>query len=78
LAKKIVLIIPPKRLNKINKLLKESHYIGLPLYMENKLMYCLSDHISQIYQNLSDKTNLDLQKVLETISNFIVSPNTSE
>ncbi len=78
MAKKIVLIIPPKRLNKINKLLKESHYIGLPLYMENKLMYCLSDHISQIYQNLSDKTNLDLQKVLETISNFIVSPNTSE
>lgn len=60
LAKKIVLVIPPKRLNKMNKLLKESHYIGHPLYMENKLVYSFSNHIAETYFKLSTQANLSL------------------
>ena len=75
MAKKTVLIIPPKRLNKMNKLLKESHYIGHPLYMENKLMYCFSDRITQMYQALATESILDLQKVLQQIHSFLVNPN---
>ena len=75
MAKKTVLIIPPKRLNKMNKLLKESHYIGHPLYMENKLMYCFSDRITQMYQALATENILDLQKVLQQIPSFLVNPN---
>ncbi|WP_219884600.1 hypothetical protein [Merismopedia glauca] len=78
LAQKIVLIIPPKRLNKMNRLLKESHYIGHPLYMENKLVYSFSDRIVQIYQTLSIETNLDLQKVLQKIPSLLINPNISE
>ena len=75
MAKKTVLTIPPKRLNKMNKLLKESHYIGHPLYMENKLMYCFSDRITQMYQALATESILDLQKVLQQIHSFLVNPN---
>ena len=75
MAKKTVLIIPPKRLNKMNKLLQESHYIGHPLYMENKLMYCFSDRIAQMYQTLSSESNLNLQKVLQQIPNLLTNPH---
>ncbi|MEI6430219.1 MAG: DNA methyltransferase [Pseudanabaena sp. ELA607] len=74
-AKKTVLIIPPKRLNKMNKLLQESHYIGHPLYMENKLMYCFSDRIANLYQTLSNQSNLNLQKVLQQISSLLTNPH---
>ena len=75
MAKKTVLIIPPKRLSKMNKLLQESHYIGHPLYMENKLMYCFSDCIAQMYQTLSSESNLNLQKVLQQIPNLLTNPH---
>ncbi len=75
MAKKTVLIIPPKRLNKMNKLLQESHYIGHPLYMENKLMYCFSDRIVHLYQTLSNESNLNLQKVLQQIPNLLTNPH---
>jgi len=74
MAKKTVLIIPPKRLNKMNKLLQGSHYIGHPLYMENKLMYCFSDRIAQMYQTLANESILDLQKVLQQIPNLLTNP----
>jgi hypothetical protein len=75
IAKKTVLIIPPKRLNKMNQLLQKSHYIGHPLYMENKLMYCFSDRIAHFYQTLSNQSNLNLQKVLEQIPNLLTNPH---
>lgn len=77
-TKKIVLIIPPKRFKKMNQLLKQSHYIGLPLYLENKLVYSYSDSIAKIYKTLSTKNNLDLQEVLANINRFLISPNISE
>ncbi len=74
LAKKIVLIIPPKRLNKMNKLLKESHYIGHPLYMENKLVYSFSNLIADTYMKLSNQSNLNLEKVIQAIQLTLSSP----
>jgi len=74
-AKKIVIIIPPKRLSIMNRLLKDSHYIGDPLCWENKLMYSTNDRIAQMYQKLSSESILDLQKILQQIPSFINSPN---
>ena len=59
----------------MNILLQESHYIGHPLYMENKLMYCFSDRIAQMYQTLSSESNLNLQKVLQQIPNLLTNPH---
>ena len=74
LAHSIVLVIPPKRLNKINKILKESHYIGHPLYMENKLVYSFSNHIAETYLRLSNQANLSLEKVIPAIQAGLISP----
>jgi len=74
LAKSIVLVIPPKRLNKMNKLLKESHYIGHPLYMENKLVYSFSNRIAEVYLKLSRQVNLDLQQAIKAIQEVIIFP----
>jgi len=74
LAKKIVLVIPPKRLNKMNKLLKESHYIGHPLYMENKLVYSFSNRIAETYLKLSSQGNLTPEKVITAIQTTLISP----
>lgn len=74
LAKKIVLVIPPKRLNKMNKLLKESHYIGHPLYMENKLVYSFSNRIAETYLKLASQGNLTPEKVITVIQTTLISP----
>ena len=73
-AKNIVLIIPPKRFNKINKLLKDSHYIGHPLYMENKLMYCFTQKIAQLYNLLSQKIDLRLDVVVLELNSVLIHP----
>lgn len=74
LAKNIVLVIPPKRLSKMNKLLKDSHYIGHPLYMENKLVYSFSNQIAEIYLKLANQSNLTLEKVISEIHRTLISP----
>ena len=74
LAKNIVLIIPPKRLNKMNKLLKDSHYIGHPLYMENKLVYSFTNQIADIYNLLSQRSNLTLEDIFREITKILISP----
>jgi hypothetical protein len=73
-AKNIVLVIPPKRLNKMNILLKDSHYIGHPLYMENKLVYSFTNNIAEVYGKLSTQANLSLEKVIQTVKETLVFP----
>jgi len=75
LAKNLVIIIPPKRLNRVTKLLKDSHYIGHPLYMENKLSYCFSNHVTDLYTNFSSKTNLDLNQVIPAVKDILLYPS---
>ena len=73
-AKRTVIIIPPKRLIKINKILRESHYIGAPLYMENKLVYTYSSSVSEIYKRLSNQSSVTLDKVIKELNTAIIAP----
>lgn len=73
-AKKTVLIIPPKRLNKINRILKDSVYIGHPLYMENKLVYTYSNSIAEIYKRLSNQSSVSLDKVIKELDAALITP----
>ena len=75
LAKSLVLIIPPKRLSKMNKLLKDSHYIGHPLYMENKLVYSFSQKIVEIYQKVSALNSVNLETVIREIQLTLIAPS---
>lgn len=74
LAKRLILVIPPKLFNKMNKILKESHYIGHPLYMENKLTYAFSGKIADIYLTLSNQVNLTLEQVMSKLKDILIYP----
>lgn len=75
LAKRTVLIIPPKRLRKIDQLLGKSHYIGYPLYMEVKLMYCFTNKIAELYQKCaSQKYKLTEGALTQSVISILVSP----
>lgn len=59
----------------MNKLLKDSHYIGHPLYMENKLVYSFSQKIVEIYQKLSVLNSVNLETVIREIQLTLLSPH---
>lgn len=59
----------------MNKLLKESHYIGHPLYMENKLVYSFSQKIVEIYQKLSVLNSVNLETAIREIHLNLISPH---
>lgn len=49
LAERLILIIPRARLRKLETILRDSHYIGHPLYMENKLRFLFYNDLFKIY-----------------------------
>jgi 16S rRNA G966 N2-methylase RsmD len=55
LARRIVIIIPRKRKKKLDDVLRSSHYIGHPLYMENKLGYLYYEDLLRIYDAFAGK-----------------------
>jgi len=54
LAKKCVVVCPSKREKKINEVLTESHFVGAPLYMENKIVYLFYKDLLSIYNYFVD------------------------
>ena len=54
--KRVILVIPLHRQKKINTILRESHYIGHPLYMETKLSYLFYSRLLDVYHDLVGKT----------------------
>jgi len=53
-AKKMVIVAPHRRRRKLDSVLTSSHYIGHPLYMENKLAYLFYDDIVKLYTAFID------------------------
>lgn len=53
--KRLVLIVPPHRAKEINTILRDSHYIGHPYYMETKLSYLYYPNLLEVYQDLTGK-----------------------
>jgi hypothetical protein len=50
LAKRLVILAPERRRRKLNKELRESRYIGHPLYMENKIKYLFYKTLIEAYR----------------------------
>lgn len=75
MAKRVVLVIPSKRRSKIDQLLSQSHYVGHPLYMENKLTYCFALKLVEIYSSLFiAKTQISLSTVKTMLENALITP----
>jgi DNA modification methylase len=54
LAGSIVLVCPESRARKLNDILAHSHYIGHPLFMENKLTYLFYKDLVSLYAYFTD------------------------
>ncbi len=50
-AGRVVILAPPRRQKQLDRLLKKSHYIGHPMFMENKLAYMFYDELLRLYGN---------------------------
>jgi hypothetical protein len=46
---RVVIVAPESRKRKLNEILKRSHFMGHPLYMENKLVYLYAETVVDIY-----------------------------
>jgi hypothetical protein len=49
MARRLVIVVDRKREAVLTRILRESHYIGHPLYMENKLAYLFWDQLVKLY-----------------------------
>jgi len=76
MAKQIVLVIPPKRVKKLSAILKDSHYIGHPMYLENKLVYCFTNDIVHVYQEAVNR-GLTPSELISDIRGVLKSPKIS-
>ena len=45
----LVIVVPRSRKRELDKILRSSHYIGHPMYMENKLGYLFADQLLKLY-----------------------------
>jgi 16S rRNA G966 N2-methylase RsmD len=55
LARQVVIVIPRKRKKKLDDIFRKSHYIGHPLYLENKLGFLFYEDLLRIYDSFSDQ-----------------------
>lgn len=56
MAGRLVVVIPRKRQAKLASILKDSHYIGHPLYMENKIGWLFYEDLLRIYSAFAGQT----------------------
>lgn len=54
-AGRLVIVAPMHRAKKLNAILRSSHYIGHPMYMENKLRYLYYEDLLKIYDRFVGK-----------------------
>lgn len=71
IARRIVIVTPQNRANKLNEILKKSHYIGHPLYMENKLAYLFIESLIEIYR-LFGNIKPNYTEIIEYLDKFLV------
>jgi hypothetical protein len=54
-AGRLVIVIPRKRQKALDRILRNSHYVGHPMYMENKLGWLMYEDLLRIYDRFAGK-----------------------
>ena len=73
MSQRIILVAPSSRRRKLAEVLTKSHYIGAPMYMENKLAYIFYKDLVRIYDRFTfqkprrEKVIAELQKYLKRL-----------
>jgi len=73
MSQRIILVAPSSRRKKLAEVLTKSHYIGTPMYMENKLAYIYYKDLVRVYDKFTyqkprqGKVIAELQKYLKRL-----------
>jgi 16S rRNA G966 N2-methylase RsmD len=70
IASRLVIITPRTRQHKLTEVLSKSHFIGHPLFMENKIVYLYYDEFLRVYDSQKGKlpSNVQLINLLDKAS----------
>jgi hypothetical protein len=74
LARKLIIVIDQKRDNVLTKILRDSHYIGHPLYMENKLAYLHWDELVKLYDRYVGQKAPSKESLLAQLDALAIPP----
>jgi len=74
IAGRLVLVIPRKRLKMLNSILRDSHYIGHPLYMETKVGWLLYEDLLAIYESYAGRKAPSKEQLLKRLDDAVRKP----
>jgi len=76
IAGDLVLVVPGRRRRKLNDVLFRSHYVGHPLYLENKVKYLFIEDLLIVYESFAKRSSLDTQVGLRLLRSYSKDPET--
>ncbi len=70
ISKNLFIVLPRKRENKFNGILKTSQYIGHPIYLEQKMKYIYKEDLKKFYDEHIEKSfdEVDLKQIITDIN----------
>lgn len=74
LAKRLVIVVDRKREAALTKILRDSHYIGHPMYMENKLSYLFWDQLVKLYDRYVGQKAPTKETLVAQLDALIAAP----
>jgi hypothetical protein len=74
LAERLVLVIPKARIRKLTTILRESHYIGHPMYMENKLRFLVYEDLLKLYDEWAGRRPASWEVLADRLDRAVRGP----
>ncbi|MCK4325101.1 MAG: hypothetical protein KAW89_11255, partial [Armatimonadetes bacterium] len=74
IAGKIALVVPFRRRRKLNRVLSQSHYVGAPMYMENKIAYLYYRDVVDVYKKFTGR-EFEKKDLYEGVLNKVRRPS---
>ncbi len=74
MTRRLVIVVDKKRDATLTKILRDSHYIGHPMYMENKLAYLYWDQLVKLYDRYVGQKAPSKETLLAQLDALVSAP----
>lgn len=74
MTRRLVIVVDKKRDAALTRILRDSHYIGHPMYMENKLAYLYWDQLVKLYDRYVGQKAPSKQTLLAQLDALVSAP----
>ncbi len=74
MTRRLVIVVDKKRDAALTKILRDSHYIGHPMYMENKLAYLYWDQLVKLYDRYVGQKAPSKETLLAQLDALVSAP----